>query len=400
MNEVIKIENLSKVYKRKTKRHGVNIVEDFWALKDLSFSVNRGDVLGVIGKNGAGKSTLLKILSRITSPSSGQVTINGRVASLLEVGTGFHPEMTGRENIYMNGSILGMSTCEIKRKFDEIVDFSGVAHFLETPVKRYSSGMQTRLAFAVAAHLEPEVLIIDEVLAVGDAEFQKKCLRKMEDIGNSGRTILFVSHNMIAIKKMCNRCIWLKDGSVYQQDYDAQAVVRNYMNETVPSGTETRWNGGDFGLEDNPFVEFVSFCLRGARGEPLPRIINGSDEVYVNIELLNKKNNIDLQIGFVLYDSALNMLFLSYNTDNADKRAPNLSIGRNILSARLPVNLLNDDEYHVQLIAGVNNSQPILSRLDSKVTISFTVDGNSIRSNSWNFKRSTMIAPILEWNVE
>ena len=178
MPSVVKIENISKVYKRKIKRNGKNVTEDFWALRDLSLNIDQGDVLGVIGKNGAGKSTLLKILSKITSPTEGRITINGRVGSLLEVGTGFHPEMTGRENIYMNGNILGMSNAEINRKLDEIVDFSGVADFLETPVKRYSSGMQTRLAFAVAAHLEPEVLIIDEVLAVGDAEFQEKCLGK------------------------------------------------------------------------------------------------------------------------------------------------------------------------------------------------------------------------------
>ncbi len=228
---VISVENLSKRYlvghegpresytslRDTIARHGKNFarktldmargrqiiqgdsIEEFWVLKDVSFEVKRGEVLGIIGWNGAGKSTLLKVLSRITEPTSGKVTLNGRVASLLEVGTGFHPELSGRENIFLNGAILGMGRVEIKKKFDEIVDFAGVEKFLDTPVKRYSSGMYVRLAFAVAAHLEPEILIIDEVLAVGDAEFQKKCLGKMQDVAKAGRTVLFVSHNLGAI---------------------------------------------------------------------------------------------------------------------------------------------------------------------------------------------------------
>ncbi|MEO7931656.1 MAG: polysaccharide ABC transporter ATP-binding protein [Chthoniobacterales bacterium] len=187
-------------------------VEEFWALKDVSFEVKRGEVLGIIGRNGAGKSTLLKILSRITEPTSGRVELDGRVASLLEVGTGFHPELTGRENIFLNGAILGMSKAEIRKKFGEIVDFAGVERFLDTPVKRYSSGMYVRLAFAVAAHLEPEILIIDEVLSVGDAEFQKKCLGKMQDVAKGGRTVLFVSHNMGAVQSLCSQCLILASG--------------------------------------------------------------------------------------------------------------------------------------------------------------------------------------------
>jgi lipopolysaccharide transport system ATP-binding protein len=188
--------------------------EEFWALKDVSFEVKRGEVVGIIGRNGAGKSTLLKILSRITEPSEGRVTLRGRVASLLEVGTGFHPELTGRENIFLNGAILGMSKAEIRKKFDEIVAFAEVERFLDTPVKRYSSGMYVRLAFAVAAHLEPEILVVDEVLAVGDAEFQKKCLGKMKDVATGGRTVLFVSHNMGAVASLCEKVIYLKNGKV------------------------------------------------------------------------------------------------------------------------------------------------------------------------------------------
>ncbi|MCP4309301.1 MAG: ATP-binding cassette domain-containing protein [bacterium] len=202
--------------------------EDFWALKDVSFEVRRGEVLGVIGRNGAGKSTLLKILSRITDPTEGRVTIAGRVASLLEVGTGFHPELTGRENVYLNGAILGMTRAEIKRKFDEIVDFAGVERFLDTPVKRYSSGMQVRLAFAVAAHLEPEILVVDEVLAVGDAEFQKKCLGKMEDVASHGRTVLFVSHNMAAVSALCTGALTLNAGMISHSGRVAE-VLASYL---------------------------------------------------------------------------------------------------------------------------------------------------------------------------
>jgi lipopolysaccharide transport system ATP-binding protein len=211
--------------------------EEFWALNDVSFEIKQGDRIGIIGRNGAGKSTLLKVLSRITEPTKGRITIDGRVASLLEVGTGFHSELTGRENIYLNGAILGMSREEIKRKFDEIVDFAEVDKFLDTPVKRYSSGMYVRLAFAVAAHLEPEILIVDEVLAVGDAQFQKKCLGKMEDVSTKeGRTVLFVSHNMGAIRQLCSRAILLKNG--HNSKYDTvDAIIHEYLKSDMLSDT-------------------------------------------------------------------------------------------------------------------------------------------------------------------
>ena len=204
-------------------------IEEFWALKDVSFEFNRGDIVGIIGRNGAGKSTLLKILSRITEPSRGRVEIKGRMASLLEVGTGFHPELTGRENIYLNGAILGMRRVEIRSKFDEIVAFSEVEKFLDTPVKRYSSGMYVRLAFAVAAHLEPEILVVDEVLAVGDVEFQKKCLGKMKHVAGEGRTVLFVSHNLAAVRALCTRSLLLADGRVVSDD-SIDAVIKRYAN--------------------------------------------------------------------------------------------------------------------------------------------------------------------------
>ena len=215
-------------------------VEEFWALKDVSFEVKRGEVLGIIGRNGAGKSTLLKILSRITEPTKGRIEINGRVASLLEVGTGFHPELTGRENIFLNGAILGMTRAEIRKSFDEIVVFAEVEKFLDTPVKRYSSGMYVRLAFAVAAHLNPEILIVDEVLAVGDAQFQKKCMGKMQDVATGGRTVLFVSHNMGAINRLCNRALLLNKGAVYKMG-NVHEVSEAYLTGDIARGSKRIW---------------------------------------------------------------------------------------------------------------------------------------------------------------
>jgi ABC-type polysaccharide/polyol phosphate transport system ATPase subunit len=237
-------------------------MEEVWALKDLSFEIRRGEAVGIIGRNGAGKSTLLKILSRITEPSAGRVTIKGRVASLLEVGTGFHPELSGRENIYLNGTILGMTRVEIKQKFDEIVAFAEVEKYLDTPVKRYSSGMYVRLAFAVAAHLEPEILIVDEVLAVGDVQFQKKCLGKMKEVGKEGRTVLFVSHNMGAIQQLTNRCIVLSNGEIVLDGESYRAVatynIVERSSKSLSHSIETNYAG--VRLESIDF-EPVNECL-------------------------------------------------------------------------------------------------------------------------------------------
>lgn len=222
------LKKFHELRKLDTFRHSGDSEDIYWALKDVSFEVQEGEVLGVIGRNGAGKSTLLKILSRITEPTSGRAVIRGRVSSLLEVGTGFHPELSGRENVYLNGTILGMTKQEIDRKFDEIVDFSGVEKFLDTPIKRYSSGMKVRLAFAVAAHLEPEILIIDEVLAVGDAEFQKKCMGKMQDVAQGGRTVLFVSHNMAAVERLCSRGLLLSHGRLDYEGVVDRAISLYY----------------------------------------------------------------------------------------------------------------------------------------------------------------------------
>ncbi len=231
-----------------------NEMEEFWALKDINFEVNQGDRVGIIGRNGAGKSTLLKVLSRITEPTTGRIRLKGRVASLLEVGTGFHPELSGRENIYLNGAILGMGRAEVRKKFDEIVDFAGVEKFLDTPVKRYSSGMYVRLAFAVAAHLEPEILIIDEVLAVGDAEFQKKCLGKMEDVSkNDGRTVLFVSHNMGAIRTLCNNTMILDNGKI-KEFSSTEIAINKYLSDGMNDAVEYKAM-----KEEKIFISYV--CL-------------------------------------------------------------------------------------------------------------------------------------------
>lgn len=242
---------------------------DFWALKDVSLQIKQGEVIGIIGNNGAGKSTILKILSRITLPTKGRVRINGRTASLLEVGTGFHQELTGRENIFLNGAILGMTRAEIIRKFDEIVEFSGVEEFLDTPVKRYSSGMYVRLAFAVAAHLEPEILIVDEVLAVGDAAFQKKCLGKMGSIAQSGRTVLFVSHNMEAVRTLCQRCVWMKDGKMHR-DGQAEDVVEAYFIN-ISSDQSFSFTNPNYGLTIQKVV------LRNDREEESGQFYPGED---------------------------------------------------------------------------------------------------------------------------
>lgn len=287
--------------------------EKFWALKDVSFEVKQGEVLGIIGRNGAGKSTLLKILSRITEPTKGRIEIRGRVASLLEVGTGFHPELTGRENIFLNGAILGMSRLEIKSKFDEIVDFSEVEKFLDTPVKRYSSGMYVRLAFAVAAHLQPEILIVDEVLAVGDAQFQKKCMGKMQDVATGGRTVLFVSHNMSAVLTLCNRVICLEKGTVSFQG-TTQDSVNYYLKHSLPSlvdqplASRTDRSG-------NGVLRINSFRVEDKKGTIITELLSGMDLTFVigyESKYPDKLQKIDPGISF--HNEMGETIFIHYSS--------------------------------------------------------------------------------------
>jgi len=274
--------------------------EDFWALKDVSFSINAGDRVGVIGRNGAGKSTLLKILSRITEPTEGRVTIRGRVASLLEVGTGFHPELTGRENIYLNGSILGMSRAEIRAKFDQIVDFAEVERFLDMPVKRYSSGMYVRLAFSIAAHLEPEILIVDEVLAVGDAQFQKKCLGRMEDVSKTdGITVLFVSHNIPMLMSLCNKGIYLKQGQIVStgsisscvSDYNAFKDVLQYEYRAAKK-------------ENEAFINSITIADSGVFSHEQP--------VLIRLSVVARRIQSGLHIGIAVFDSWRRKIFTTF----------------------------------------------------------------------------------------
>ena len=368
-------------------------VEEFWALKDVSFEVKRGEVLGVIGRNGAGKSTLLKILSRITEPTEGRVTINGRVASLLEVGTGFHPELTGRENIYLNGAILGMARAEIKRKFDEIVAFAEVERFLDTPVKRYSSGMYVRLAFAVAAHLEPEILIVDEVLAVGDAEFQKRCLGKMSEISQrEGRTVLFVSHNAIAVESLCDVCVLLDGGQVAFQSSDVKSVIRRYT-----FGNDSR--GGTFARlpVKTPYFDLIDFSIkcRGAIDNPSNSFLK-SDEIIVEIVADIHAAEPALYFGYSLYGQDRQCIWRSFHHDFSRIR---LFRGRNRLQTSIPHSLLNDGTYTIELLAASEAEQDWLIG-PSRSVLSFSVQGGHTGSSSFSEDaRPGILSPPLPWEV-
>ena len=293
--------NVSKIFRRAGSIFQKNEVisipksEDFWALKNLSFQIQRGERLGIIGMNGAGKTTLLKLLSRITEPSSGRIEIKGRVASLLEVGTGFHPELTGRENIFLNGAIIGMSRSEIIKKFDDIVAFAEVEKFLDTPVKRYSSGMYVRLAFAVAAHLEPEILLIDEVLAVGDVQFQKKCLGKMEDVSaKEGRTVLFVSHNMAAIRQLCTRCMLLGKGNLIASG-DTSSVISQYLNSALYD--ETKKALRTFEIDEEKEFQVLSVRLLNKMGE-VAQNFECSEPIFIEMECISR-NSVPALYGYI-----------------------------------------------------------------------------------------------------
>ena len=287
-----------RIYKSLTGKsaRGMTNTASFWALKDISFDVEEGKVLGIVGRNGAGKSTLLKILSRVTEPTMGTVTVRGRVGSLLEVGTGFHPELTGRENIFMNGAILGMKNTEIESKFDEIVDFSEVSQFIDTPVKRYSSGMYLRLAFAVAAHLEPEILVVDEVLAVGDAEFQRKCLGKMGDVAQQGRTVLFVSHNMSAILRLTQEAIVLNKGQLTMRG-PTQEAVDFYLSSGQAQAGERFWDAEDIPASSAPFSP-ISLKVKDRSGKVVDTV-RSTEPVHIEFEYQLDTAITGLRIGLL-----------------------------------------------------------------------------------------------------
>jgi lipopolysaccharide transport system ATP-binding protein len=382
--------------KSKDLLHGRAIIngdelEEVWALKDVSFEVKQGEVLGIIGRNGAGKSTLLKVLSRITEPSAGRVTITGRVASLLEVGTGFHPELTGRENIFLNGAILGMSRREIRTKFDEIVAFAEVEKYLDTPVKRYSSGMYVRLAFAVAAHLEPEILLVDEVLAVGDAEFQKKCLGKMGEVAKGGRTVLFVSHNMAAISQLCPESMWIQSGRIRQ------------VGSTT--GIVTAYIKGDNYVAGLPELIFTEEPTREAQLRRV-RLVNESgtptqkfscDEPVI-IELLYEvRRRLPGMYGYLeiaRFDGT--RVLVSDSFDTVPNPMDNLPIGLNKIRLTIPARTLGAGAYTIYLnfTAHTGNSFNLHS---PGIVSQFTLDDySSYRGNN----RPGFFSTLLEWRVE
>jgi lipopolysaccharide transport system ATP-binding protein len=370
-------------------------VETFWALKNVSFEVKQGDVVGIIGRNGAGKSTLLKILSRITEPTEGRIRIKGRVASLLEVGTGFHPELTGRENIYLNGSILGMSRAEIKAKFDEIVAFAEVEKFLDTPVKRYSSGMYVRLAFAVAAHLEPEILIVDEVLAVGDAEFQKKCLGKMEDVSKHGRTVLFVSHNMKAVLHLCSKGLLLRSGQAAHQLEDVACAIRTYT-ESIGSTEASEWvNPGN--LFVNPCFTPIHVFIGDADGTPFSMRLTKESDAWVYIECEIKVFDSALQIGYHLFAEDGTLLFMSFTTDQNEANWPVRGSGVFLIRSQLPLSILNDGKYRIELSAGLRSREWFCGPSSRAPVFSFEVVGLTTTSPYWPETRKGLLAPLLTW---
>lgn len=367
------------------------------ALNDVSFEVKHGEVLGIIGRNGAGKSTLLKVLSRITEPTAGRVTINGRVASLLEVGTGFHPELSGRENIYMNGTILGMTKKEIDRKFDEIVDFSGVEKFLDTPIKRYSSGMKVRLAFSVAAHLEPEILIIDEVLAVGDAEFQRKCLGKMEEVSKGGRTVLFVSHNMDAVSQLCTVCLQLEAGQVSDWDFNVNSIVQKYLNKCFTGDQETMWVAGEDAPAFNSFSpkKFSILDKNGAILNPPARVDDG---VFVSCEFFVEEIEPALTVGYAIYSDSGQLIFMSFHTDGPRNIWPNIKQGYNSLKAWLPGRLLNAGRYRIELLAALYQRGWLIKPGSMRIMLQLDLSGGISHSPYWTDVRQGLLAPEIDWS--
>ncbi len=367
-----------------------------WALDDVSFDLEEGRVLGIVGRNGAGKSTLLKVLSRVTEPTKGEVTVRGRVGSLLEVGTGFHPELTGRENIYMNGAVLGMRRAEIERKFDEIVAFSEVEQFVDTPVKRYSSGMYLRLAFAVAAHLEPEILVVDEVLAVGDAEFQKKCLGKMGDVAQQGRTVLFVSHNMSAILRLTEETIVLKQGRLIKRAPTQEAVDFYLASGQAESG-ERYWEPQEIPATSAPFKP-IALRLRDKQGR-IVDTVRSTELATLELEYELSTPLTGLRVGMYLSTMRGEYVFTTFDVDDARRyeQFGARKAGHYFSRCTLPADLLNEGRYAV----GVNASSFGVRRyfMDENA-LSFNVDISGAPGTQWPELRHGPVRPRFEWQIE
>ena len=374
-------------------------VEHIWALKDISFDVERGEVLGLIGANGAGKSTLLKVLSRITEPTEGQVVVRGRVGSLLEVGTGFHPELTGRENIFLNGTILGMRNAEIHRRFDDIVEFAGMEQFLDMPVKRYSSGMQVRLAFAVAAHLEPEILLVDEVLAVGDAEFQQKCLGKMRDVTSEGRTVLFVSHNLGAVRGLCSRAIVLEKGKLVF-DGDTQTGIQRYLGSGasgrpgVAEGEQLRSRLTKGRLYNpTPVFECSRIAVLDSAGAPSTSF-RSDEEITIAVDYECFQPVSQFRVLVVLSDQEGTPIFRTESIDDAAATDPaGLEPGTYRSSVTIPANLFGD----VDLDVSVSLVSEVMQVLDFASVLEFGVE---FQGHNGNLRSKAYLRPALSWQTE
>ena len=418
-NIAIRVENLSKEYHlgRAQERHDTlrdalaasfkrlrrrpsqraNQEDILWALKDVSFEVQRGEVVGIIGRNGAGKSTLLKILSQITEPTRGRAEIHGRVGSLLEVGTGFHPELTGRENIYLNGAILGMRRHEIDRQFDEIVAFAEIERFLDTPVKRYSSGMYVRLAFAVAAHLEPEILLVDEVLAVGDAAFQKKCLGKMGDVAKEGRTVLFVSHNMVAVQTLCGRVVWLDAGQAKAQGAANQIVTTYLRAGLTENDTSERVWPNIAAAPGNETVRLRRISVQPEDGQA-GDVITMQTPFRIEVEYWNLLPAVHLHATVHVYNDQGIIAFTASAGFNPD---PVLHIqpmtGRFRSICHIPGNLLNSGFHRVCLLL-VRGNMAATFRLDD--AIGFEVLDNADRKFAWFGREPGVLQPVLDWESQ
>lgn len=385
------LENYKRLKKLSSFEEGVDADDVIWALRDISFDVAQGEVLGIVGHNGAGKSTLLKVLSRITEPTSGWADINGRISSLLEVGTGFHPELTGRENVYLNGTILGMTKMEIDRKFDEIVAFSGVEKFIDTPVKRYSSGMKVRLAFSVAAHLEPEILLIDEVLSVGDAAFQKKSMGKMNDVADEGRTVLFVSHNMVAVQTLCPRAIWLENGLI-KKIGDTSHIVREYLSVNDESETLKRWETPEEAPGDDAIrVNEIRVVIDEAGN---PGQVDMDSDFQISIRYWNRVPDSSLHTTIkVVNDEGI----LVFGSGSGETKSFKHGVGLFESTCTIPGKLLNSGSYYVNLLA-VREGNRVVARLNQ--VVSFEVIDLGTRETSWYKKEPGVIRPQLHWDVE
>jgi lipopolysaccharide transport system ATP-binding protein len=369
-----------------------------WALSDVSFEVGAGEVVGVIGRNGAGKTTLLKILSRITEPTTGRVELRGRVGSLLEVGTGFHPELTGRENIYLNGSILGMRREEIERRFDEIVAFAEVTEFIDTPVKRYSSGMYLRLAFAVAAHLETEILLVDEVLAVGDVQFQKKCMGKIEQVAGQGRTVLFVSHNMPAVQRLCTRGILLSGGTIVH-DGNVRPVIQEYLTLDLGQAGERTW-------PDNESAPGDSVArMRAVRALNLSGEVSSEfsvrDDWYLEVEFAVLSAGYPINVNIFLYDESGTLIFVAGDYQLEEWHERNREVGVYRSRCRVPKDLLNDGT--IRVLAGIY-SPPSTLRGIERDAISVRINEDLSTSGARGFYPGPWpggaVRPSLDWESE